>query len=80
MLNWVYGTGPMDDTMTQRVYGATHQMIEDIEGIIKKHKLDVSYRRDGCFEVFTDEERANEAREEVKYLNSIGIPLSLIHI
>ena len=78
MLNWIYGTGPMDDGMTQRVYGATHQMIEDIESIIKKHDLEVSYRRAGCFEVFRDQGRANQVREKVRYLNSIGIPIQFL--
>ncbi len=78
MLNWVYGTGPMSDEMTARVYHSTYRTIDRIEETIKKHNLDVSYRRDGCFEVFTDEERANEARREVTYLNQIGIPLQFL--
>jgi len=75
MLNWVYGVGPMSDEMTARVYRATHQTIDDIEQIIQTHNLDVSYRRDGCFEVFTDEQRAIEAQDEVAHLNSIGVPV-----
>ncbi|MEM7335271.1 MAG: FAD-dependent oxidoreductase [Chloroflexota bacterium] len=78
MLNWVYGTGPMSDDMTGRVYRATHSMIDGIDSIIKTHNLDVSYRRDGCFEVFTDEQRALEAKEEVEYLNSIDIPIQFL--
>ncbi len=78
MLNWVYGTGAMSDEMTQRVYSATHQTIENIESLIKEHHLDVSYRRDGCFEVFTDEQRAIEAKAEVDYLNRIGIPIQFL--
>jgi glycine/D-amino acid oxidase-like deaminating enzyme len=75
MLNWVYGVGPMSDEMTARVYQATNQTIDSIEQIIQEHNLDVSYRRDGCFEVFTDEQRAIEAKAEVAHLNSIGVPV-----
>jgi glycine/D-amino acid oxidase-like deaminating enzyme len=78
MLNWVYGTGAMSAEMTARVYHATNQTIDSIEEIIKSHRLDVSYRRDGCFEVFTDEQRAIEAKEEVAYLNSIGVPVQFL--
>lgn len=73
MLNWIYGLGPMSPEVTQRVYGATHETIEWIEGVIREHKLDVSYRRDGCFEVFTDAQRAEAAEEEVGYLQGLGI-------
>jgi glycine/D-amino acid oxidase-like deaminating enzyme len=75
MLNWVYGVGPMSDEMTAHVYHATHQTIDSIEQIIQTHHLDVSYRRDGCFEVFTDEQRAVEAQAEAAHLNSIGVPV-----
>lgn len=78
MLNWVYGMGPMSDEMTARVYGATSQTIDDIEAIIKEHELEVSYRRDGCFEVFTDQKRAEEAEAEAQYLNKLGIPIQFL--
>lgn len=78
MLNWVYGTGSMSDEMTARVYNATSQTIDSIEAIIQKHNLEVSYRRDGCLEVFTDEQRAIEAEQEVAYLNSIGVPIQFL--
>ncbi len=79
MLNWVYGTGSMTDEMTKAVYTATHDTIEDIENIIKKHKLKVSYRRDGCFEVFTDEKRAEAAEADAAYYQSLGIPIQWLN-
>ena len=78
MLNWVYGTGPMSDEMTGRVYAATSKTIDSIESIIERHNLDVSYRRDGCMEVFTDEKRAQECKEEVETLNQLGIPVRFL--
>lgn len=78
MLNWVYGTGPMSDEMTHRVYSATNSTIDSIEEIIARHNLNVSYRRDGCMEIFTDEQRAKEAQEEVAYLNSIDVPIQFL--
>ena len=78
MLNWVYGTGNMSDEMTARVYNATNDTIERIEAIIAKHQLNVSYRRDGCFEVFTDEQRAADAKAEVDYLQGLGLPIQFL--
>ncbi|MGB1253106.1 MAG: NAD(P)/FAD-dependent oxidoreductase [Candidatus Promineifilaceae bacterium] len=78
MLNWVYGTGPMSDAMTARVYNATSKTIDGIEETITKHKLDVSYRRDGCFEVFTDAQRAADAKAEVAYLQGLGLPIQFL--
>ncbi|MEM7344269.1 MAG: FAD-dependent oxidoreductase, partial [Chloroflexota bacterium] len=78
MLNWIYGTGPMTDEMTARIYHATNQTIDSIEAMIETHNLDVSYRRDGCFEVFTDEKRAAEAEAEVQYLQQLGLPIQFL--
>lgn len=78
MLNWIYGVGPVPDEVTARIYQATCQTIDSIEEIIHTHNLSISYRRDGCFEVFTDEKRAEEAAAEVNYLNSLGIPIQFL--
>lgn len=78
MLNWVYGLGPMSPEMTQRVYGATNETIDGIEAIIARHGLAVSYRRDGCWMVYTNPGRAEEARAEAEYLNQLGIPIRFV--
>ncbi len=78
VLNWVYGMGDMSDETTAAVYSATKRTIDSIDGIINEHKLDVSYRLDGCLEVFTDEQRAAAAEAEVAHLNSIGVPVQFL--
>jgi glycine/D-amino acid oxidase-like deaminating enzyme len=78
MLNWVYGTGAMSPETTARVYHATRSTIDHIQHTIESHPLDVSYRRDGCLEVFTNPERAAEAEQEIAKLNSIGIPIQFL--
>ncbi|MFK7800197.1 MAG: NAD(P)/FAD-dependent oxidoreductase [Anaerolineae bacterium] len=78
MLNWVYGMGEMDDDTTKRIYENTLQTIDTIESIIEEHNLDVSYRRDGCMEVFTDQQRADEAEAEVEYLKKLGLPIEYL--
>jgi gamma-glutamylputrescine oxidase len=78
MLNWVYGTGPLSAEMTRRVYMATNETIDEIERIIATHQLKVSYRRDGCMEVFTDEQRAREAEQEAAYLQGLGVPVQFV--
>lgn len=78
MLNWVYGLGSMSDEITARVYHVTSHTIDSIEAIIAKHNLQVSYRRDGCFQLFTDEKRAEETAAEVTRLNAIGVPVQFL--
>lgn len=75
MLNWINGITDHSDEMTKRVYDFTNSGIDMITGIIKDHNLDVSYRRDGSMEVFTNAERAEKAHQEVEHLNSIGVPV-----
>lgn len=78
MLNWINGIADTSDEMTKLVYDFTHSGIEMIEGIIKRHNLDVSYRRDGCMEVLTAPDRADKVQAEVEHLNAIGIPVQFL--
>ncbi|MEM7118219.1 MAG: FAD-dependent oxidoreductase [Chloroflexota bacterium] len=78
MLNWVYGTGKVTPEIRKRIYDATAETIDDIEGMIEEHDLDVSYRRDGSFEVFTDPQRAEETAVYVQHLNKLGIPVQFM--
>lgn len=78
MLNWIYGTGTLSPEIRKRVYAATSETIDDIETIIEDHNLDVSYRRDGSFEVFTNSQRAEETEAYVTYLNELGIPVQFL--
>jgi glycine/D-amino acid oxidase-like deaminating enzyme len=78
MLNWVYGMGDLSDEMTQRLYQTTSGAMDTIEAIIKQHNLEVSYRRDGSLEVFTNAQRAEAAHAETEHLNQLGIPIQFL--
>lgn len=75
MLNWINGIVDKSDEMTARVYNFTNQGIDMITGLIQEHNLDVSYRRDGSMEVFTDAKRAEDAHQWAEHMNSIGVPI-----
>ena len=75
MLNWINGISDHSDEMTKRVYDFTNSGIDMISGLIEEHNLDVSYRRDGSMEVFTNQERAEKAHQEAEHLQSIGVPV-----
>ena len=78
MLNWVNGVDSRDLERSRRIYDATQEGIDLIESIIREHGLRVSYRRDGCLDVFTDARRADEAAAEAERLRSVGIPLEFV--
>lgn len=75
MLNWINGITDESDEMTKRVYDFTNSGIDMITGLIQEHNLDVSFRRDGSMEVFTNQERAEKAHQEAEHLQSIGVPV-----
>jgi glycine/D-amino acid oxidase-like deaminating enzyme len=75
MLNWIYGMGPMSPAVTQRVYQATRETIDWIERLIREHDLQVGFRRDGCFEVYTTGERDEAAAADAEFYGKLGIPV-----
>lgn len=78
MLNWVNGVTDHSPAMTRRIYDMTHAGIDLIEGIIQRHNLPVSYRRDGTVTAYTNAQRAEAAHAEVEALNAIGIPVQYL--
>lgn len=78
MLNWIYGMRNMSPELTARMYQATNKTIDEIEAIIARHNLKVSYRRDGCMFVYTKLDGAEAAKEEADYLNGLNIPIKFL--
>lgn len=78
VLNIVAGSYPSDETAARRQYDATRAAMDLIEAMIDDNGLDVPFRRLGCAEVFTDETRLEEAAEEVRFKNRIGIDAELL--
>ena len=78
MLNWIAGVEDNSDAMTQRVYEVTNNAIDMIVEIIARHKLDVSFRRDGSMTVYSDPGRAENAAKYAERLQSLGIPMQFM--
>lgn len=77
MLNWTTEY-PTTDEGLQAVYRVTNEGIDTILNIIERHQLEVSYRRDGSLETFTDPARAEAAHREAEHLQSLGIPIQFL--
>ncbi len=73
MLNWLAITGDYGDELTARIYQTTNAGIQTIEEIIARHKLAVTFRKDGTITAYTDAKRAEDAHAEVEYYQSLGI-------
>jgi len=78
MLNWVHGVPTGDVEEARRIYDVTRSAIDLIESVVQEHGLAVAYRRDGCFEAFTDPGRADEAAALVERLRAVGLPLRFL--
>lgn len=78
MLNWIAGAETRDPERTRLIYDTTKEGIDGIEAIIRDHRLNVGYRRDGCLQVFTDSRRAEAAHAHVEELQRIGVPLRFL--
>jgi gamma-glutamylputrescine oxidase len=78
MLNWVNGVDSDDEALTRRVFEATCGGIDGILAVIQEHALPVSYRRDGCLEVYTSTKGAEKAHAKAERLASWGIPLRFL--
>ncbi len=78
MLNWVNGVEPGDPGRAAAIWRATCAGIDLVEGIIREHKLDVRWRRDGTLSVHTRASGAAEAQREVEALRAEGLPLQYL--
>ena len=78
MLNWLPYDTPRNPEVDALIYKTTNAGIDTIEGIIRRHNLPVSYRRDGTLSVFTSAKRAEAAHAKAEYRRSIGLPTQFI--
>jgi glycine/D-amino acid oxidase-like deaminating enzyme len=78
MLNWVNGVEPGDPERAKRIFDATKEGIDLVEGIIREHALKVRWRRDGSMHVHTRTKGADEAQAEVEGLRAAGVPLTFL--
>jgi gamma-glutamylputrescine oxidase len=77
-LNWINGVEAKDADKARRLFEVTRSGLDWIEQVIRKHALDVRFRRIGCLEAYTDAARAEEAHHKAEKLASWGIPVSYL--
>lgn len=75
MLNWVNGVPMGDGERTRRVFECTRGGIDGIVSLIERESLPVRFRRDGCLEVYTRSDTADEAQRRAEQLRAWGIPV-----
>jgi glycine/D-amino acid oxidase-like deaminating enzyme len=74
-VNGAHG-GPPD--VAKRIYDATSEGIDLVEGLIREHAIETRFRRDGVLEAFTSEARAEAAAKDVEAQRAAGLPLSFL--
>jgi gamma-glutamylputrescine oxidase len=77
-LNWVNGIDNSDPDLTQRIFRLTSEGLKAIRGLIERHQLPVDHRFDGTLTLHTSQARAEAGQAEVKYLQSLGIPIQFL--
>jgi glycine/D-amino acid oxidase-like deaminating enzyme len=78
MLNWVHGFEPRSPGEARRIYEATRAGIESVLGIVREHRLSVSFRTEGHFDVLTTARATDEAGKALEKLSGSGVPLQLV--
>jgi glycine/D-amino acid oxidase-like deaminating enzyme len=78
VLNWINGVEHRDPAHARRVYDVTRSGIDLIEDIIRRHRIDTRWRRDGCLEVLTSPARADAAARHAEWLQAAGIPVRFL--
>lgn len=67
-----------DPDVVAREYALTRETMDEMEALIREHRLPVRYRRDGCVHVATTQRAADEAQAEAEALAKRGVPLRFV--
>ena len=67
-----------DPDILAREHAVTRAAIDEVETLIREHKLDVRFRRTGCYQVATSQRSAEAAHALVEQLAARGLPLEFI--
>jgi glycine/D-amino acid oxidase-like deaminating enzyme len=78
MLNWINGVHSPTPEHARLIYDTTRAGIDLVCDVIAEHKLAVGHQRNGCLELYTKPERAEEAHREVEAFRAAGIPLEFL--
>lgn len=77
-LHWINGVEVRDPDRARRLYAVTTETIDWIAHVAREHDFPLRFRRNGCFEVVTDSQRAEEAHAKAELLASWGLPIRFV--
>jgi glycine/D-amino acid oxidase-like deaminating enzyme len=73
VLHWVNGVTPETPEALRRIYGVTQLGIDLAEQLADRYAPPGTFRRNGCLEVYTDPQRAEDAHARVEAWRAAGI-------
>jgi len=78
VLHGVNGVAPQTPEMLRRIHAVTQQGIDIAEQLAARHAPPETFRRNGCLEIYTDSQRAEDAHARVESWNAAGIAAAFI--
>lgn len=78
VLHWVNGVTPQTPELLRRIHSVTQQGIDVAEQLATQFAPPGTFRRNGCLEVYTDPQRAEEAHARVEAWNAAGVPVEFL--
>ncbi len=62
----------------RQLYQVTTETLDWISSVAKEHGFPLRFRRNGCLEILTDAQRAEEAHQKAELLASWGLPIQFL--
>lgn len=78
VLHWVNGVTPTQPDALRRIHDVTQMGIDLAEDLARRYAPPGTFRRDGCLEVYTAPDRAEEAHARVESWRAAGIPVEFL--
>ncbi len=77
-LHWINGVEVRDPERARRLYAVTTETLKWIAEVAEKHQFPLRFRKNGCLEIVTNQERAEEAQKKAETLASWGLPIQFL--
>jgi gamma-glutamylputrescine oxidase len=77
-LHWINGVEIRDADRARRLYSVTTETLQWIQDVAREHNFPLRFRRNGCLEIVTNTQRAEEAHENAEKLASWGLPIQFL--
>jgi gamma-glutamylputrescine oxidase len=77
-LHWINGVEVREAERARRLYALTSEVLAWFGDVAREHGFPLRFRRNGCLDIVTDVQRAEEAHEKAELLASWGLPLQFL--